>query len=254
MHPLNAAISYPQHQPTGQGLAQPGMLPVTSHAWAAAHHFHRIHDPAGFAWLDGLPLGKTQATLPMGCCFGMDVAYVALDLLLWFPAEMALAIPFLDTVPPEYFLACNAGGQRWWCFVVLRRGTMPTALVFDVDPSVLLIAGLGLRETAVDARTGVAARRRDFDYPPNAAVLCPIDATPIRYERLSPATREYFYIQEVEGPGGTPTLADVLAPHRQPPATAAMEVSIGTPALGLRMRVNEDQALVRCLDSLGANR
>ena len=250
MHPMNAAIPYPQHQSTGQCLAQPGVLPATGHAWTAAHHFHRIHDPAGFTWLDGLPVGKTQTTVPMGRCFGMDVAYVALDLLLWFPAEMVLAIPFLDTVPPEYFLACNAGGQRWWCFVVLRKGITPTALVFDVDPSVLLIAGLGLRETDVDAQTGAVTCRRDFGYSPNAAVLCPMDATPIRYERLSPGTREYFCIQEVGGPHGEPTLAHVLAPRRLPPATAAMEVSIGTPALGLRMRVNEDQALVRYLDSL----
>lgn len=253
MHPLNAAIPYSQHQPTGQGLVQPGVLPATSHAWTAAHHFHRIHDPAGFAWLDGQPRGKTQGALPMGRCFGIDVAYVALDLLLWFPAEMVLAIPFLDAVPPEYFLTCNTGGQRWWCFVVLRKGAIPTALVFDVDPSVLLIAGLGLRETEVDARTGAVTRGRDFGCLPNAGVLCPMDTTPIRYERLSPGTREYFCIREVDGPDCAPTLADVLAPRRQPPVTAAIEVSMGTPALGLRMRVNEDQEMVRCFDSLGAS-
>ena len=248
MHPMNAAIPFLQ----GQGLAQPVVLPAANRAWTPAHHFHRIHDPACFAWLDGLPGGKTQATVPMGRCFGMDVAYVALDLLLWFPVETVLAIPFLDAVPPEYFLVCNAGGQRWWCFVVLRRGTMPTALVFDVDPSVLLIAGLGLRETEVDALTGAVARGRDFGYPPNAAVLCPMDATPIRYERLSPGTREYFCIREVGGPGGEPTLADVLTQRGQPSVAPAMEVSIGTPALGLRVRINEDQALVRYLDSLAA--
>jgi hypothetical protein len=254
MHPMNNAISQSMRQSQGPGLAQPMALPAANQAWTPAHHFHRIHDPAGFAWLDGLPDGKTQATVPMGRCFGMDVAYVALDLLLWFPAEMVLAIPFLDSVPPEYFLACNASGQRWWCFVVLRKGNMPTALVFDVDPSVLLIAGLGLRETEVDVGTGAVTHRRDFGYSPNAAVLCSMDTAPIRYERLSPATREYFCIREVEGIGGTPTLADVLASRHQPLVTSAMEVSIGTPALGLRMRINEDQALVRYLDSLGASR
>ena len=253
MHPLNASIPYPQHQPKGKGLEQPGVLPATGYAWTAAHHFHRIHDPAGFAWLDGLPSGMTQATVPIGRCFGMDVAYVALDLLLWFPVEIVLAIPFLDAVPPEYFLVCNAGGQRWWCFVVLRRGTIPTALVFDVDPSVLLIAGLGLRETEVDALTGAVARGRDFGYPPNAAVLCPMDATPIRYERLSPRTREYFCIRAVGGLGGEPTLADVPTPRGQPPVALAMEVSVGTPAMGLRVRINEDQALMRFLDSLAAS-
>ncbi len=247
---MNAAIPFPQ----GQGPALPVVLPAANPAWTPAHRFHRIHDPAGFAWLDGLPSGKTQTTVPMGQCFGIDVAYVALDLLLWFPVEMVLAIPFLDAVPPEYFLVCNAGGQRWWCFVVLRGGTMPTALVFDVDPSVLLITGLGLRETEVNAQTGAVARGRDFGFSPNAAVLCPMDAAPIRYERLSPATQEYFCIREVGDLGGEPTLADVPILRGQPPVASSMEVSIGTPALGLRVRINEDKALVRYLNSLAAGR
>ena len=182
----------------------------------------------------------------------MDVVYLALDALHWFPNEMVLAIPFLDAAPAEYFLACNEGGERWWCFVVLRKGTRPTALVFDVCPSVLLIAGLGLRETFIELQSAAVSRGRDFDYRPNAAVLCPMDSLPIRYQRLSPDTREYFSIREAGELGSataTPTLADMLW-HPRPPAAAAMEVSIGTPALGLRMRVNEDEALMRYLDSL----
>jgi hypothetical protein len=250
MHAMNP-IPNSQHQ--AQSAVQPVVLPAAPNVWTPAHHFHRIHDPAGFAWLNGLPVGKTEATVPMGRCFGMDVGYVALDLLFWFPNEMVLAIPFLEAVPPEYFLVCNEGGRRWWCFVVLRKGTQPTALVFDVEPSVLLIAGLGLRETNVDMQKNDVSRGRDFSYAPNSAVLCPMESAPIRYERLSPNTQEYFCLREVEafddlartrGPAG------VWALRNLPPDVVPLEISIGTPLLGLRMRVNEDEALMRCVNSL----
>ena len=232
--------------------APPTALPAAPAVWTSAHYFHRIHDPVSFAWLNSLDPKAVQGKPFSVKCFGMDVVYLALDVLHWFPNEMVLAIPFLDAAPAEYFLACNEGGERWWCFVVLRKGTQPTALVFDVCPSVLLIAGLGLRETFIELQSAAVSRGRDFDYRPNAAVLCPMDSLPIRYQRLSPDTREYFSIREageLDGATATPTLADVLG-HARPPATAAMEVSIGTPALGLRMRVNEDEALMRYLDSL----
>ncbi len=227
-------------------------LPAAPAVWTSAHYFHRIHDPVSFAWLNSLDPKAAQGKPISEKCFGMDVVYLALDVLHWFPNEMVLAIPFLDAAPAEYFLACNEGGERWWCFVVLRKGTQPTALVFDVCPSVLLIAGLGLRETFIELQSASVSRGRDFDYRPNAAVLCPMDSLPIRYQRLSPDTREYFSIRETGELGSAtaaPTLADMLG-HPRPPAAAAMEVSIGTPALGLRVRVNEDEALMRYLDSL----
>ena len=46
------------------------------------------------------------------------------------------------------------------------------------------------------------------------------------------------------------TLADVLG-SRNLPQTAPMEVSLGTRTLGLRIRVNADEALMRLVDSLG---
>ena len=233
--------------------APPTALPAAPAVWTSAHYFHRIHDPVSFAWLNSLDPKAAQGKPFSVKCFGMDVVYLALDVLHWFPSEMVLAIPFVDAPPAEYFLACNESGQRWWCFVVLRKGTQPTALVFDVCPSVLLIMGLGLRETYIDVQTAAVSRGRDFDYRPNAAVLCPMDASPIRFERLNPDTREYFCIREAAEPGSAtaaPTLADVLGLPAQRPAEAAMEVSIGTPTLGLRMRVNEDEALMRYLDSL----
>jgi len=227
------------------------VLPAAPPVWTSAHYFHRIHDPASFAWLNSLDPKAAQGKPVAVKCFGMDVVYLALDVLHWFPNDLVLAIPFLDAPPAEYFLACNEGGERWWCFVVLSKGTHPTALVFDVCPSVLLIAGLGLRETFIEMPSAVS-RGRDFDYRLNAAVLCPINSVPISYQRLSPVTREYFCIRDARQLGGataSPTLADVLG-HARPPATSAMEVSLGTPALGLRMRVNEDEALMRYLDSL----
>jgi hypothetical protein len=227
-------------------------LPAAPAVWTSAHYFHRIHDPASFAWLNSLDPKAEQFKPQAAKCFGMDVVYLALDMLHWFPSDTVLAVPFLDAPPAEYFMACNTGGERWWCFVVLRKGNQPTALVSDVSPSVLLIAGLGLRETSIEQKSAAASRGRDFDYRPNAAVLCPMDSVPIRYQRLSPDTREYFLIREAGEPGratAAPTAAGVHGGARLP-ETSAMEVSIGTPALGLRMRVNEDESLMRYLDSL----
>jgi len=229
-------------------------IPSAPAVWTAAHHFQAIHDPAGFAWLNSLAPTVAATAPAVAKCFGMDVVYLTLDTLRWFPNEMVLAIPFLDATPSDYFLVCNSGGERWWCFVVLRRqAEKASALVFDIDPSVLLIAGLGLRETHVDER-GAVRRGRDFPIGPNAAVLCPADRKAVRYERLNPNMREYFRVEEVPEPTGMvneqPTLADVLGTASMLPQKAAMAVSIGTATLGLRLRVNEDEALMRCLDSL----
>ena len=133
-----------------------------------------------------------------------------------------------------------------------QRADKACALVFDVDPSVLLIAGLGLRETDID-HDGAVSRGRDFNLAPNAAVLCPKDNRAIRFERLSPQTQEYFCVYEGGEPGGGVNaypLADVLG-SRNLPQTAPMEVSLATRTLGLRMRVNADEALMRLVDSLG---
>ena len=249
MQMMNNPTSYPE---PGSGAV---MAPPAVQVWAPAHHFFRVHDPASFAWLDSLSPLSTTATPPSAKCFGMDVVYLALDLLYWFPSETVLAIPFLEVPPPEYFLVCNSGGQRWWCFVLLRqRADKACALVFDVAPSVLLIAGLGLRETDIDP-AGAVTRGRDFNLAPNAAVLCPKDNRAIRFERLSPQTQEYFCVYEGGEPGGGVNaypLADVLG-SRNLPQTAPMEVSLGTRTLGLRLRVNADEALMRLVDSLGPN-
>ena len=187
----------------------------------------------------------------------MEVAYLALDALLWFPEQTVLAIPLVEVPPPEYFFVCNSGGQRWWCLVVLRRqGQTPTALVLDIDPSVLLIVGLGLRETTVNPATGVATQRRDFPIAPNPAVLCPMDDVRISYQRTSPASGEYFRLSEGRGAtSGAPasTVADALGLSCKLPQTASIEVAIGSPVLGLRMGINDDPGLMRLVDSLAAN-
>ena len=246
MQMTNNPTPYPE---SGIGAV---MAPPAAQVWAPAHHFFRVHHPDSFAWLDSLSPLSTTATPPSAKCFGMDVVYLSLDLLYWFPSETVLAIPFLEVPPPEYFLVCNSGGQRWWCFVLLRqRADKACALVFDVDPSVLLIAGLGLRETDIDP-AGAVTRGRDFNLAPNAAVLCPKDNRAIRFERLSPQTQEYFCVYEGGEPGGGVNaypLVDVLG-ARNLPQTAPVEVSLGTRTLGLRMRVNADEALMRLVDSL----
>ena len=103
--------------------AAPIVVPASAPAWASAHHFHRIADPSSFAWLSGL---SPQTTTPpqVSLCFGMDVVYLPLDVLRWFPNELVLAIPFLTVPPVEFFFACNEGGKRWWCFVVLSKAQM----------------------------------------------------------------------------------------------------------------------------------
>ena len=232
--------------------AAPIVVPASAPVWSSAHHFHRISDPSSFAWLTTL---SPQTTTPphVSLCFGMNVVYLPLDVLRWFPNELVLAVPFLSVPPVEFFFACNEGGKRWWCFVVLSKAQIPMALVFDVSPSVLLITGLGLRETHVDEQSGEVSCGRDFHYRANPAVLCPMDATPIRTEWMSPETMEYFCIREGSSQGSTPyvpTLADVLGPRKLPPTISPVEVSIGTPALGLRMRVNDDEHLARYVDSL----
>ncbi len=249
MHAMNAISLSSQTSPAGS-------LPSAPSAWKAAHYFYRIHDPASFEWLNSLtPMSGTQQP-QVGRCFGMDAAYVALDLLRWFPNETLLAIPYLAAPPPDYFFVCNSSGQRWWCFVVLRKqGQAGSTLVFDIDPSVLLIVGLGLRETHVDAVTGVTTQRSDFAIAPNAAVLCPMDNVRIGYQRMSPQTGEYFRVSEGAGIGSgnrVPTLGDVLGEASKLPQTASIEVSIGSPVFGVSMGINDDTGLMRLVESMAS--
>ena len=106
MQMMNNPTAYPE--PGSSAV----MAPPAPQVWAPAHHFFRVHDPASFTWLDGLSPQSATATPPSAKCFGMDVVYLALDLLYWFPSETVLAIPFLEVPPTEYFLVCNSGGQR----------------------------------------------------------------------------------------------------------------------------------------------
>lgn len=247
MHTLNAISPASQ---TNSAVS----LPPASSVWKAAYYFYRIHDLESFEWLNSLTPTTGAQQPQVGRCFGMEVAYVALDLLRWFPNETLLAIPHLAAAPPEYFFVCNSGGQRWWCFVVLRKqGNTGTALVFDIDPSVLLIVGLGLRETHVDAVTGVTTQREDFAIAPNAAVLCPMDDQRIGYQRMSPQTGEYFRVSEGTGMGSgnrVPTLGDVLGETSKIPQTASIEVSIGSHVFGVSMGINDDPGLMRLVESL----
>lgn len=247
MHALTAIPPSSQTNPVAS-------LPSAPSAWKAAYYFYRIHDPASFEWLNSLTPASGAQQPQVGRCFGMDVAYVALDLLRWFPSETLLAIPYLAAPPPEYFFVCNSGGQRWWCFVVLRKhGQAGSTLVFDIDPSILLIVGLGLRETHVDAQTGVTTQRTDFAIAPNAAVLCPMDNVRIGYQRMSPQTGEYFRVSEGAGIGSgnrVPTLGDVLGEASKLPQTSSIEVSIGSPVFGVSMGINDDPGLIRLVESL----
>jgi len=110
--------------------------------------------------------------------------------------------------------------QRVQSHIIDLTTTLSEALVFDVDPSVLLISGLGLRETDID-RDGAVSRGRDFNLAPNAAVLCPKDNRAIRFERLSPQTQEYFCVYEGGEPGGGVNAYSTSRAHKY---TAGFEI------------------------------
>lgn len=227
-------------------------------AWSPAYHLNRVSDPAAFQWLDSLNVADATHPLQVAKCFGMDVAYLRMDMLYWFPNEFVLSIPFLDAPPPEYFFVTNEAGKRWWCFVVIRKNAeKATALVIDVSPSVLIVPLMGLRELDINPDTEQVTVGRDYPLTPRPGVLCPMDSRRIRHEVLSPETGEYLCIEEDDSnaasPNQVPTLSDVLGLQPNRPQTAPMRVSLGSPAFGLPLRINDDLGLMNLVASLGGS-
>ena len=232
--------------------------PATAGAWNPAYELYRVSDPAAFQWLDSLNVADPAHPLQVAKCFGMDAAYLRMDVLYWFPHEFVLSIPILDAPPPEYFFVTNEAGRRWWCFVVIRKNAeRAAALVFDVNPSVLVVPLMGLRELDINADSGQVTVGRDYPLAPRQRVLCPMDYRRIRHEVLSPDTGEYLCIEEDDSNVATtnqaPTLADVLGSHPNRPQTASLKVSLGSPAFGLPLRINDDAGLMNLVASLGGN-
>lgn len=225
------------------------------------HTLHRLHDPASFKWLSSLTPEMEGFATGRAICFGMDAMYLHSDLLAHYPSHLLLAIPPLNAPPVEYGFACTSKGQRWFCFVVVRKNASKSAaLVFEVSPYALMFPAHGLRETGRDA-SGKVVLGRDYPLKPLLPVLCPMDGLPIRYEVLRPDARSYFCLSE-----GEPSLAAwetpsssqegqhgamqaVLGQQQVQPQNAPIYFDVGSPALSA-MRLNGNVALINLLEGL----
>ena len=228
---------------------------------ANPHTLHRLHDPASFAWLSSLTPKMEGTAAARSVCFGMDAIYLHSDMLAHYPSHLVLAIPPLSVPPVEYGFACTSKGQRWFCFVVVRKNASKSAaLIFEVSPYALMFPAHGLRETGQDA-LGKVAVGRDYPLTPLLPVLCPLDGWPIRYEVLQPDARSYFCLSE-----GEPSLAAwetppssqegqhgamqaVLGQQQAQPQNAPIYFDVGSPALSA-MRLNGNVALINLLEGL----
>lgn len=215
------------------------------------HTLQRIHDPASFAWLSSLTPAMEGTEQARANCFGMDAIYLHSDMLAHYPSHLVLAIPPLEVPPVEYGFACTSRGQRWFCFVVVRKSASKSAaLFFEVSAYVLMFVAQGLRETWLD-KSGALATGRDYPLPPLLPVLCPLDGLPIRHEVLQPDSGAYFCLVE-----GEPDLAAWQTPpanqQGQPAATpqnAPIYFDVGSPAFSA-MRINGNAALINLLGGL----
>ena len=215
------------------------------------HTLQRIHDPASFAWLSSLTPEMDGTEQARATCFGMDAIYLHSDMLAHYPTHLVLAIPPLEVPPVEYGFACTSRGQRWFCFVVVRKSASKSAaLFFEVSAYVLMFVAQGLRETWLD-KSGALVTGRDYPLPPLLPVLCPLDGLPIRHEVLQPDAGAYFCLVE-----GEPDLAAWQTPpanqQGQPAATpqnAPIYFDVGSPAFSA-MRINGNAALINLLGGL----
>ena len=222
------------------------------------HTLHRLHDPASFAWLSSLTPDMEGTSAARALCFGMDATYLHSDVLAHYPSHLVLAIPPLNVPPIEYGFACTSKGQRWFCFVVVRKNASKSAaLIFEVSPYVLMFPAHGLRETGQDP-SGELVAGRDYPLTPLLPVLCPMDGLPIRYEVLQPDAGSYFCLSEGEpslSAWQTPPASQagqqgvIEAAAQAQPQNAPIYFDVGSPALSA-MRVNGNAALINLLGDL----
>lgn len=226
------------------------------------HTLHRLHDPASFAWLSSLTTEMEGTAAARAICFGMDATYLHSDILAHYPSHLVLAIPPLNVPPVEYGFACTSKGQRWFCFVVVRKNpSKSAALIFEVSPYALMFPAHGLRETSQDV-LGRLVVGRDYPLTPLLPVLCPVDGFPIRYEVLQPDAGSYFCLSEGEPslaawqtPPATPAgqqgvkQTNALGQQQAQPQDAPIYFDIGSPALSA-MRINGNAALINLLGGL----
>ena len=222
------------------------------------HTLHRLHDPASFTWLAGLTPEMEGSAASRAVCFGMDTTYLHGDILTHYPTHLVLAIPPLNAPPVEYGFACTSKGQRWFCFVVVRKNASKSAaLIFEVSSCALMFPAHGLRETSQDT-SGNLVVGRDYPLTPLLPVLCPLDGFPIRYEVLQPDSGSYFCLSEGEPslsawqtpPANPQGAQDATQTHAQAqPQHAPIYFDVGSPALSA-MRINGNAALINLLGGL----
>ena len=225
------------------------------------HTLHRLHDPASFTWLSSLTQEVEGSAAGRAICFGMDATYLHSDLLVHYPSHLLLAIPPLNAPPVEYGFACTSKGQRWFCFVVVRKHPgKSAALIFEVSPYALMFPAHGLRETGRDP-SGKVAVGRDYPLTPILPVLCPLDGLPIRYEVVHSDAGAYFSLSEGvpsldawETPpssqaGQQGAMQAVLGQQQAQPQNAPIYFDVGSPALSA-MRLNGNVALINLLEGL----
>lgn len=226
------------------------------------HTLHRLHDPASFKWLSSLCPEMEGNAAASATCFGMDTIYLHSDMLAHYPGHLVLAIPPLNAPPIEYGFACTSRGERWFCFVVVRKNASKSAaLIFKVPPYALMFPAHGLRETGLDT-SGNLVLGRDYPLPPLLPVLCPMDGFPIRYEVMQPDSGSYFCLSEGEpslsawqkppaSQENTQSAVQTITPGQQPaqPPNAPIYFDVGSPALSA-MRINGNQALINLLEGL----
>ena len=222
------------------------------------HTLRRLHDPASFTWLAGLTPEMEGSAAATSTCFGMDAVYLHSDILAHYPTHLVLAIPPLNAPPVEYGFACTSKGQRWFCFVVVRKNASKSAaLIFEVSSCALMFPAHGLRETSQD-KLGNLVVGRDYALAPLLPVLCPLDGFPIRYEVLQPDSSSYFCLSEGEPslsawqtpPVGQADQQDAVQTKAQAqPQNAPIFFDVGSPALSA-MRINGNAALINLLGGL----
>ena len=211
------------------------------------HYIQRVHAPESFSWLEKLTPERDGHPSGIASCFGMDMGYLHWDLLAHYPNELVLSVPALQTPPIEYGFACTSKGERWFCYVVVRRnGPRSAALVFEVNPFVLMFAAQGLRDE----------RGNEIPMVPNRAVLAPLDNLPIRHEQLNPDSKQYLCLYEGHQPQVPDATAkqdfmgNLLGAGPPPNQISPLRFDVGSPAFGVPIRINENHALLNMLASL----
>ena len=215
------------------------------------YEIRRIGDAESFAYLDTAPIAQPKEAKTL---FGMTASFLVYDALTTFSSDLTLLIPNIPEYPVEYGYVFTSGGERLFCYVVIRKEVeLRQAIIFEVHPIVLMLPTYGLRTT----------NGRAFPMQPLTGVLAPDDDKPITFNRIDPEGEAYIAVRE-----GVPETASWVASssQRQPQGTNATAVPSGNSKKELvpiyfelgatcfpAMRINGDAALMKLSKIGGPN-